>query len=1339
MNIDTILYHKLTRLSQYIDIQYLEIIKKDFKVWNKRHKGVDSDKVKRFIIFLQANMRDNIKEGQRLRRLLQDFLQELTHTSTTLEKEKIILDYAYTFNPSKREQYSDSKAFRRWFDEDALSERIEAKISYIHRYIIVCVERMQVAIDILSQVDLPLSLWKYFDFDNYFLYLLEYREEPMLLHKTFKALLEIVYKFYDIHNKLLLDERLLKLIYKVALSSKETVWIQNNAIEFLALNQIDSFLKIIPVRCKEYRDDDTIFVRHKIALLSFEYLKKEQRLLPLIENYVLKDPSPYVRQAIAKSLSFIQHPKLKNLFKDIVIKDKDSSVRALAIKTISTVPLRHQLFKTIIWDSIFNEKNDFVLKTSLYFLRVFVDNMQKREVDSYFINKSIENLNNFIALDTTQVSLKRYASSIREFLWVALDKNRYKKYVLLLEFIETIEMGKSKKFPLEECEENYRILSVVAQNDFSLELVKSIFGKIKLHRFERFKITLWRILQELRNASPDKRQGYPHTIARRYKGLFHFPSTIVAEQAPTKVPGEPYFIPEEESWRPFIPLPDHFISSLSQDTFKINPYTIYSSDGVTTIMPPKRFYKRFITKMIFSWNYAKISKLRNWREGSTQEPNSYIEKVKSLGFKISFTPYVKNDKSTTQFFAFAFPLTLLDEDTKEQFWNYFISAYENTLSDLGMFLGAIFGLFFIRHLYLSRKISKSRKGIPLSIGGWGTRGKSGTERLKAALFNALGLRVFSKTTGNEAMFLHANSFEQMREMFLFRPYDKATIWEQANTIIIANRLNVDIYLWESMGLTPSYVNILQQVWMNDNIATITNTYPDHEDLQGPAGINIPLVMTNFIPPNSTLVASEEVMYPILKSYAKSVNTKSISTGWLDAGLIPPDILSRFPYEEHPYNIALVLNMARELDINDDEALKAMADNIVPDLGVLKAYPPAKVGTKTLLFINGMSANERFGALGNWKRMGLGDIKRKENPTTFVTTLINNRADRISRSRVFASLVVEDIVADFIILIGSNQSGFINYVEESWKGYQKKISLGKENEKEKLLEYFDKYKIFYTKELLEEFVKMITQKEVDFDVTSKDQTLKNLNKEEQELYLYNFNDYKIAQELLENPNEEKLKSFLWGILKKRIVTVDNYHATGNEVIAKIIEITPLGAFNKIIGMQNIKGTGLDFAYRWVAWNECFKMCEAIKSTNRDEVRVGIDALANFEQQGFLSFDATKEIIEIAKKSTATQTEFYQAQIQRIEQNLNKAKETLSKKDNKEEVKKEGLSQKILTKILEAIESFLDAGDAIKRRERANLIYKDLENKQISHKRAAFELQKITKRQKGSWFVQKFKRK
>jgi len=177
-------------------------------------------------------------------------------------------------------------------------------------------------------------------------------------------------------------------------------------------------------------------------------------------------------------------------------------------------------------------------------------------------------------------------------------------------------------------------------------------------------------------------------------------------------------------------------------------------------------------------------------------------------------------------------------DFVPKIYGYFHSVYGNTIFELALFLLAATVYFLGRHYKSSRDIVRARAKIPVMIGGWGTRGKSGTERIKAALFNALGYSVFSKTTGTEAMFVAGPRYGQLTEMFLFRPYDKATIWEQGDVIKIAAGLKADIFLWECMALTPDYVQVLQRDWMRDDLATITNTYPDHEDLQGPAGIDI---------------------------------------------------------------------------------------------------------------------------------------------------------------------------------------------------------------------------------------------------------------------------------------------------------------------------------------------------------------------------------------------------------------------------------------------------------------------------------------------------------------------
>ncbi|MBT7890481.1 MAG: poly-gamma-glutamate synthase PgsB, partial [Deltaproteobacteria bacterium] len=216
---------------------------------------------------------------------------------------------------------------------------------------------------------------------------------------------------------------------------------------------------------------------------------------------------------------------------------------------------------------------------------------------------------------------------------------------------------------------------------------------------------------------------------------------------------------------------------------------------------------------------------------------------------------------------------ILDSNWFFRLKEYFFSVYENTLFDLMIFCILIVIIFFGRNIYMKYAIRKARNNLPLVIGGWGTRGKSSVERLKVAIINALGYSLLSKTTGCEAMFIHGHPFSPMREMFLFRPYDKATIWEQHHLTRFAHKMNCDVVLWECMGLTPPYVKILQKEWMKDDLSTITNTYPDHEDIQGPAGINLPEVMTNFIPENSKLITTEEQMLPILNYAAERFNSQ----------------------------------------------------------------------------------------------------------------------------------------------------------------------------------------------------------------------------------------------------------------------------------------------------------------------------------------------------------------------------------------------------------------------------------------------------------------------------------
>ncbi len=689
--------------------------------------------------------------------------------------------------------------------------------------------------------------------------------------------------------------------------------------------------------------------------------------------------------------------------------------------------------------------------------------------------------------------------------------------------------------------------------------------------------------------------------------------------------------------------------------------------------------------------------------------------------------------------------------------DYFFSVYENSLLDLGIFTCLLFTVFVVRNIFLKHAIKKARQNIPLVIGGWGTRGKSSVERLKGAVFNALGYSVLSKTTGCEAMFLHAHPYSQMREMFIFRPYDKATIWEQHDLTRLTRKLNCHVFLWECMGLTPAYVRVLQREWMMDDLSTITNTYPDHEDLQGPAGIDIPEVMTNFIPKSSILVTSEEQMLPILDNAAQALNTRIQNVNWLQAGLITSDILQRFSYEEHPYNVALVLSMAHELGIEKDFAIKEMADRVIPDIGVLKIYPVAPVKTRKLEFVSGMSANERFGALSNWERTAFDKHDRDKDPEVWITTVVNNRADRIPRSRVFGYLLVEDVSVDRHILIGSNLTGLQGFIDEALDEYVGRITLKSQDDvdtgsdPQKLVEkYARKLRVPVTQDQVKaRFHAMLKDQEKILDIKKivnsweENETLKQalcetdlepfsdkimafLEQDRANLDEFQMFSKKIAEnsgDYISLDNEFRVLIKKWFIQK--LVFIWDYHASGNQIIQQLIDHTPPGLYNRIMMLQNIKGTGLDFVYTWQAWERCYHACEQLKSDDASEVEQGLKILGAFQEYGLLSDEYVRKTIDIVKGLPVSQTERLQAELNMIISNLDNVLNGLNTNIDT------GPKYQWLKKIFDFIEEIQDAGDAVKRRKIANQIYKDLADERVSHQRAAIELQVLNKRQKGGW--------
>lgn len=1285
------------------------------------------------------------------------FNSAYSRSSTGQERRRLILNYAEKLGASSRQLKEDRKALNRWLGPDAMSERRLVAVANLETQICTCLERLCMLMNLV-----PPGSWQRLDPQSMVETLMNYEGHDQVL----EWVLEFLARFLEAapleERQEEINETIVQKIYRCAMDPGHSTAIQGQALQLLAVGDIDAFIKVLRVKLDERHHPDAIFIRRYCVRIIGDYMIKRPEMEPML-LLASDDPSPFVRQQLAYSVCHTSPPVFKRYSHSLALSDPAPKVRAMMLLALgelirrSAIPgqnnHRHQpenaaYGRDLLIEAIRTDRDEFVLKTAI---KVIIDTAvsmmgHSPAIAHAWINNAYPVLKD-LNRECSSLAVRGAAAAAGEQLWLLQSPQAQRLMESLRPHLENLKPGRSKQIPsglLEDYDNDTigRVLSLLAAADFGYWLSRGR-RRSELHRGAEFRFRWWRFFYELFHPSPDKRQAYSHTRGRYFHGHLHAPSAILAELTETRVPGEPLVIDSEQGWRPYLPLPDQLLSMLT--LFHRAPaHEIYSAEGKTTVTVPKNPLKRMMARLRLSLKFSRYAALRNWQEDHRQPPNSYVKAMEQLGFVFDFSAHPEKNQSggfespgVKRFFSVMALPTLAE--LWEKLKDYFVSIYENSFLELMIFTGMAVSLFIGRHLYLNWRHRKFRREIPLVIGGWGTRGKSGTERLKAALFNAMGLGVVSKTTGSEATFLHSWPMGPLHELPLFRPYEKATIWEQQDMTRIARQLEADVLLWECMALQPDYVKVLQRDWMNDDFSTITNSYPDHEDIMGPAGIDIPYVMNNFIPKNAVLFTSEEQMLPILQEGAGKQGSRLRSVGWLEAGLLTQDVLNRFPYSEHPYNIALVLALAGELGVHRDVALKEMADRAVPEIGMLKTFPPAQKDTRTIQFTNGMAANERVGFLSNWQRIGFDRHKIHDEPGVFISTVVNNRADRIPRSQVFANILVRDVAADFHFLIGGNLTGLTGYIRDEWEEYAATLSLDgldRMAERLRLPTSPDLIRarlgimldaIGVTPGQSQSLLKLWDQPGHLHDSLSTHDVPSHLIERSIEYLRDMLTVYNQYREFKTKPrSEQSFRELLWAWFQKKLIVIHDYYAPGDAIVQRIVEETPPGFMNRVMGIQNIKGTGFDLVAKWQSWEQCHKILELVKSSDPREMERGMEQWASFSDYGLLSEDTVRVFIPEFKSSASAQDERTQARLMLVENQFQRTLEQV-----KERLRQETGQKGVFTRILDWLEGFLDAGDAVKRKKKAEKIYTDLVNQRISHPRAIKELNALNKRQKGGW--------
>ena len=306
---------------------------------------------------------------------------------------------------------------------------------------------------------------------------------------------------------------------------------------------------------------------------------------------------------------------------------------------------------------------------------------------------------------------------------------------------------------------------------------------------------------------------------------------------------------------------------------------------------------------------------------------------------------------------------------------------------------------------------KSLSLIPLRIHVNGTRGKSSVTRLVAAGLREGGLRTFAKTTGTAPRVIDSEGKDRIIHRLRL-----PSIGEQVRLLRYFSAQKPDAVVIECMAVQPQYQWIAEHKMVKSHIGVITNVRPDHLDEMGPTEEDVAHSLCNTIPVNSVLITGEDQKPDILREVAKQNGTRFIKS---DESSVRKKELDRFNYMEHPSNIAVALDVCKQVGVNRSTALKGM-HKVQPDAGALVAWD-LNMNNKNIRFVNGMAANDPVSTLQIWNFISERFVTDEETTCIF----FNSRDDRPVRTRQMIELTFEKIKPDYFFIRGDKVKKIID--------------------------------------------------------------------------------------------------------------------------------------------------------------------------------------------------------------------------------------------------------------------------------------------------------------------------
>ena len=345
-------YKWLFRQKQVLALQLSNVPKKARQKWLSERFGANRRKPERqaaryLTDFISREVLKLLGQLQELKNENREFRKTLGSALTELERREIILAYSKTLGASARDLAEDRRAFERWFDEEAVTDRYikltgetELELAFaferlghlVNHVVNTSIYESDVQDEQQSQkLDRLSGLWKRLNIQGRILPLLDFDCDPRLHVAALKCLRLSAQSLPHELPIPIIETKTLDFVHRCAVEGKADIWLQCESLNILTQDSFEFALPILEVRLqRKDAETDDIFVRRHILKLIEKY---QDQIPDEISNpdYLINDDSPFVRQQAARLFFILDSGPSFKSWQQLATADTDPCVRGSSI------------------------------------------------------------------------------------------------------------------------------------------------------------------------------------------------------------------------------------------------------------------------------------------------------------------------------------------------------------------------------------------------------------------------------------------------------------------------------------------------------------------------------------------------------------------------------------------------------------------------------------------------------------------------------------------------------------------------------------------------------------------------------------------------------------------------------------------------------------------------------------------------------------------------------------------------------------------------------------------------------------------------------------------------